>query len=89
MIEDEKKLAVSLMEVTKRLNIPFEMVVYAEGGFQFIKTFEQEAYGRGGTAAAGDTPSAQLKRTTTGFWHVLPKNVPFLLSTFGRLTAFI
>lgn len=45
MIEDEKKLAVSLMEVTKRLNIPFEMVVYTEGGFQFIKTFEQEAYG--------------------------------------------
>lgn len=45
MIEDEKKLAVALMEVTKRLDIPFEMVIYTEGGYQFLKTFEQEAYG--------------------------------------------
>lgn len=45
MIEDEKKLATALMEVTKRLDIPFEMVIYTEGGYQFLKTFEQEAYG--------------------------------------------
>ncbi|MBU0768909.1 MAG: hypothetical protein KJ687_07450, partial [Proteobacteria bacterium] len=45
MIEDEKKLAVALMEVTKRLNIPFEIVVYTEGGYMFLKDFEQEAYG--------------------------------------------
>ena len=45
MIEDEKKLAVSLMEVTKRLDIPFEVVVYTEGGYQFLKTFENESYG--------------------------------------------
>lgn len=45
MIEDEKKLAVSLIEVTKRLDIPFEIVIYTEGGYQFLKTFEQEAYG--------------------------------------------
>lgn len=45
MIEDEKKLAVALMEVTKRLDIPFEVVVYTEGGFMFLKTFDQEAYG--------------------------------------------
>ena len=44
MIEDEKKLATALMEVTKRLDIPFEMVIYTEGGYQFLKTFEQEAY---------------------------------------------
>lgn len=45
MIEDEKKLATALMEVTKRLDIPFEMVIYTEGGYQFLKTFDQEAYG--------------------------------------------
>ncbi len=45
MIEDEKKLAVALMEVTKRLDIPFEMVIYTEGGYQFLKTFEQAAVG--------------------------------------------
>lgn len=45
MIEDEKKLAVALIEVTKRLNIPFEVVVYTEGGFMFLKTFDQEGYG--------------------------------------------
>jgi hypothetical protein len=45
MIEDEKKLATALMEVTKRLDIPFEIVIYTEGGYQFLKTFEQEAYG--------------------------------------------
>ena len=45
MIEDEKKLAVALMEVTKRLNIPFEVVVYTEGGYNFLKTFDQEAFG--------------------------------------------
>jgi hypothetical protein len=45
MIEDEKKLAIALMEVTKRLDIPFEMVIYTEGGYQFLKTFDQEAFG--------------------------------------------
>lgn len=45
MIEDEKKLAIALMEVTKRLNIPFEVVVYTEGGYNFLKTFDQEAFG--------------------------------------------
>jgi len=45
MIENEKMLAVSLIEVTKRLDIPFEIVIYTEGGYQFLKTFEQEAYG--------------------------------------------
>jgi hypothetical protein len=45
MIEDEKKLAVSLMEVTKRLDIPFEIVIYTEGGYQFLKTFEQKTFG--------------------------------------------
>lgn len=45
MIEDEKKLAIALMEVTKRLNIPFEVVVYTEGGYNFLKTFDQESFG--------------------------------------------
>jgi hypothetical protein len=45
MIEEEKKLAVSLVEVTKRLNIPFEIVIYTEGGYHFLKTFDQEAFG--------------------------------------------
>lgn len=45
IIEDEKKLAIALMEVTKRLDIPFEIVIYTEGGYQFLKTFDQEAYG--------------------------------------------
>ncbi|MAF25861.1 hypothetical protein CL634_09850 [bacterium] len=45
MIEDEKKLAISLIEVTKRLDIPFEIAIYTEGGYMFLKDFEQEAYG--------------------------------------------
>jgi len=47
MIEDEKKLAISLIEVTKRLNIPFEIVTYTEGGYMFLKDFGQKAYGDG------------------------------------------
>ena len=45
MIEDEKKLAVALIEVTKRLDIPFEIVIYTEGGYMFLKQFDQEALG--------------------------------------------
>lgn len=59
MIEDEKKLMVSLMEVTKRLDIPFEVVIYTEGGYQFLKTFDQEAYGE-------DLQKAVLLQATIG-----------------------
>lgn len=45
VIESEKKLAVGLIELTKRLNIPFEILVFTEGGYRFLKTFDQEIAG--------------------------------------------
>lgn len=45
MINEEKKLAVALIETSKRLDIPLEIVIYTEGGYMFLKSFEQEAYG--------------------------------------------
>lgn len=46
IIEQEKKLAVALIEVAKRLDIPLEIVTF--GGpdqFTFLKTFEQDVTG--------------------------------------------
>lgn len=46
IIEQEKKLAVGLIEVAKRLNIPFEILTF--GGpddFIFLKTHDQEIFG--------------------------------------------
>ncbi len=45
MIEEEKKLAVALIETAKKLKIPLEIVIYAEGGCMFLKQFDQDAYG--------------------------------------------
>lgn len=45
VIEAEKKLAVGLIELTKRLDIPFEILVFTEGGYRFLKTFDQEIAG--------------------------------------------
>ena len=46
IIEQEKKLAVALVEVAKKLDIPFEIVTF--GGpneFTFLKQFEQDMFG--------------------------------------------
>lgn len=46
IIEEEKKTAVALVEVAKRLNIPIEIVTFGGGeGYRFIKSFGQELFG--------------------------------------------
>ncbi len=45
VIQAEKKLAVGLVELTKRLDIPFEVLIFTEGGYRFLKTFDQDISG--------------------------------------------
>lgn len=45
-IEEEKRLAVGLMEVSKRLNIPLEILTFGgPNNFTFLKTHDQEVFG--------------------------------------------
>lgn len=46
IIEQEKRLAVALIEVAKRLDIPLEILTFGGGkGYVFLKTFGQEVMG--------------------------------------------
>ena len=45
-IEEEKKLAVGLIEVSKKLNIPLEILTFGgPNNFTFLKTHDQEVFG--------------------------------------------
>lgn len=46
IIEQEKRMAIGLMEVAKKLDIPFELVTFGgEQGFVFLKSFEDDVEG--------------------------------------------
>lgn len=46
IIEEEKKAALALIEVAKRLSIPLEILVFGDSkNYRFLKTFDQELYG--------------------------------------------
>lgn len=46
IIEEEKKVAVALIEVSKQLKIPLEILVFGDSeNYTFLKTFDQELYG--------------------------------------------
>lgn len=47
IIKQEKRLAVALIEVAKKLDIPFEIVTFGgeKDGYVFLKTFEQDVVG--------------------------------------------